>query len=119
MEEGFLPDARTGRRFPLTLPVKIKGGNSRRSQAATTNNLSAASVFISTDLPFRKGSKLNFQITLPAPVIGSKTRCGSQVHRARDTRGHAVARKTARRGLRDRSLPIRAAAQAAGGQVNA
>jgi hypothetical protein len=85
MEEGFLPDARTGRRFPLTLPVKIKGGNSRRSQAATTNNLSAAGVFISTDLPFRKGSKLNFQITLPAPVIGSKSnvevKCAGRVVR--------------------------------------
>ncbi len=85
MEEGFLPDARTGRRFPLTLPVKIKGGNSRRSQTATTNDLSAAGVFISTDLPFRKGSKLSFQITLPAPVIGSKTdvevKCAGRVIR--------------------------------------
>ena len=68
-----MPDARTGRRFPLTLPVKIKGGTARRSQAATTNNLSAASVFISTNLPFRKGSKLDFQITLPALIIGSKS----------------------------------------------
>ncbi|MGB9103986.1 MAG: PilZ domain-containing protein [Terriglobales bacterium] len=68
-----MPDARTGRRFPLTLPVKIKGGNSRRSQAATTNDLSAASVFITTNLPFRKGSKLNFQITLPATIIGAKS----------------------------------------------
>jgi hypothetical protein len=53
--------------------VKIKGGKSSRSQAATTNGLSAAGVFISTNLPFRKGSKLNFQITLPAPVIGAKS----------------------------------------------
>ena len=65
-----MSDARTGRRFPLTLPVKIKGGTSRRSQAATTN-MSAAGVFITTNLPFKKGSKLNFQITLPAPVIGA------------------------------------------------
>ena len=68
-----MADSRTGRRFPLTLPVKIKGGNSSRSQSATTNNLSAAGVFISTNLPFKKGSKLNFQITLPAPVIGAKS----------------------------------------------
>jgi len=68
-----LADSRTGRRFPLTLPVKIKGGKSSRSQAATTNGLSAAGVFISTNLPFKKGSKLNFQITLPAPVIGAKS----------------------------------------------
>jgi PilZ domain len=66
-----LSDARTGRRFPLTLAVKIKDGDSRRSHAANTGNLSAAGVYISTNLPFRKGSKLNFQITLPAPIIGS------------------------------------------------
>ena len=68
-----MSDSRTGRRFPLTLPVKIKGGNSSRSQSATTNNLSAAGVFITTNVPFRKGSKLNFQITLPALVIGAKS----------------------------------------------
>jgi len=68
-----LPEARTGRRFPLALPVKIKGGTARRSQAAITDNLSAASVFITTNLPFRKGSKLSFEITLPAPIIGAKS----------------------------------------------
>ena len=60
-----MPDARTGRRFPLHLPVKIKGGNSRAARAATTD-LSAAGVFITTSLPFKKGSKLVFEITLPA-----------------------------------------------------
>ena len=67
-----MADARTGRRFPLTLAVKIKDGDSRRSHAATTDNLSAAGVFITTTLPVRKGSKMSFQITLPAPIIGSK-----------------------------------------------
>jgi hypothetical protein len=80
-----LSDARTGRRFPLTLPVKIKAGTSRRSQSAITDNLSAASVFITTDLPFRIGSKLNFEITLPAPIIGSKNdvevKCAGRVVR--------------------------------------
>jgi PilZ domain-containing protein len=85
MEEGPLTDARTGRRFPLTLPVKIKAGPSRRAQAATTDNLSAASVFITTDLPFQIGSTLNFEITLPAPIIGSKSdvevKCAGRVVR--------------------------------------
>ncbi len=66
-----MSDSRTGRRFPLSLPVKIKHASSARSHAATTDNLSAAGVFISTNLPFRKGAKLNFQITLPAPFIGA------------------------------------------------
>ncbi len=64
-------ESRTGKRFAMSLPVKING-KSRRSHAATTDNLSAAGVFISTNLPFRKGSTLKFQITLPAPIIGSK-----------------------------------------------
>jgi hypothetical protein len=80
-----LSDARTGRRFPLTLPVKIKGGNSSRSHPATTNNMSAAGVFITTDMPFRKGAKLNFRITLPALVIGAKSdvevKCAGRVIR--------------------------------------
>ena len=71
MGGGSLSDARTGRRFALSLPVKIKKADSERSHAATTNNRSAAGVYITTKLPFREGSKLNFQITLPAPVIGS------------------------------------------------
>jgi len=78
-----LSDARTGRRFPLNLPVKIKGGNSR-SQAATSD-LSAAGVFITTNLPFKKGSKLVFEITLPAPIIGSardvEVKCAGRVVR--------------------------------------
>jgi hypothetical protein len=66
-----LSEARTGRRFPLTLAVKIKDGTSRRKGSATTNDLSAAGVFITTNLPFRKGSTVSFQITLPATIIGS------------------------------------------------
>lgn len=64
-------DARTGQRFALNLPVKIKDRNSRRSKTATTDNLSAAGVYITTDLPLREGSKIAFQITLPAEAIAS------------------------------------------------
>jgi PilZ domain len=78
-----LSEARTGRRFPLSLPVKIKGGNSR--SRAATSNLSSAGVFITTNLPFKKGSKLSFEITLPAPIIGSsndvEVKCAGRVVR--------------------------------------
>jgi hypothetical protein len=84
-----LPDARTGRRFPLALPVKIKDGK-QRAKAATTGDLSAAGVFITTNLPFRKGTKLSFQITLPAPVIGSpnnvEVNCAGRVVRVDATK---------------------------------
>jgi PilZ domain len=80
-----LADARTGQRFTLSLPVKIKSAGSERAHAATTDNLSAAGVFISTNLPFRKGSRLSFQITLPATVIGSpnnvEVKCSGRVVR--------------------------------------
>ena len=67
-----MSESRTGQRFALSLPVKIEhAGSAGRSQKATTDNLSAAGVFITTDLPFRKGSKLNFKIVLPAPFIGA------------------------------------------------
>ncbi len=73
----------------MSLPVKIEGGKSRRSHAATTDNMSAAGVFITTDLPFRKGSALKFQITLPAPVIGSpnnvQVNCAGRVVRVDGT----------------------------------
>jgi hypothetical protein len=86
-----LSDTRTGRRYPLSLPVKIKGANSGRAQAATTDDLSAAGVFITTNLPFRKGSKLSFQITLPSAVIGStnnvEVNCAGRVIRVDGTKG--------------------------------
>ncbi len=66
-----MSESRTGQRFPLSLPVKIK--RAARAHAATTNNMSAAGVFITTNLPFRKGTKLSFQVTLPAPFTGGKT----------------------------------------------
>lgn len=93
-----MADARTGQRFTLSLPVKIKSAGSGRAHAATTDNLSAAGVFISTNLPFRKGSKLTFQITLPAPVIGAansvEVKCAGRVVRV-DTPGKGKRRGVA------------------------
>ena len=66
-----MSEVRTGQRFPMALAVKIKNGKSGRKGSATTDNLSAAGVFITTDLPFRKGTKVNFEITLPSSIVGS------------------------------------------------
>jgi PilZ domain len=94
-----LSESRTGQRFALSLPVKIKHADSAgRAHAATTDNLSAAGVFITTDMPFRKGSKLSFQIVLPAPFIGAannvEVNCAGRVVRV-DTRGKGKRRGVA------------------------
>jgi PilZ domain-containing protein len=62
-------EARTGKRFPLELPIKIhgKGGD----DSATTGNMSAAGVYIMADLDLAVGSNIEFDITLPANVLGT------------------------------------------------
>jgi hypothetical protein len=62
-------EARTGKRFPLELPIKIhgKGGD----DSATTGNMSAAGVYIMADVDLAIGSNIEFDITLPAKVLGT------------------------------------------------
>lgn len=62
-------EARTGKRFPLELPIKIhsKSGD----DSATTGNMSAAGVYIMADLDLAVGSNIEFDITLPKDVLGT------------------------------------------------
>ncbi|MCU1253962.1 MAG: hypothetical protein JWM83_261 [Candidatus Angelobacter sp.] len=62
-------EARTGKRFPLELPIKIHGKGLEDS--ATTGNMSAAGVYIMADLDLAIGSNIEFDITLPAKVLGT------------------------------------------------
>jgi hypothetical protein len=62
-------EARTGKRFPLELPIKIHGKGVEDS--ATTGNMSAAGVYIIADLDLAIGSNIEFDITLPAKVLGT------------------------------------------------
>jgi hypothetical protein len=68
---GFLSDARTGKRFPLTLPITFKPKESAKKLAATTSNVSAAGVYIQADAKLEVGSKIEFDIVLPAKVVGT------------------------------------------------
>jgi PilZ domain len=78
-------DSRSGKRFSLQLPIRIQQANSARKHQAVTNNLSAAGVYISANLPFRLGAEVNFEITLPAPVTGGprdvQLKCAGRVVR--------------------------------------
>src|SRR5215468_3958146 len=66
-----MSEARTGKRFPLELPIRIrhKGGD----EGATTADLSAAGVYIMAETDLAVGSPIEFDITLPASVLGTPT----------------------------------------------
>lgn len=78
-----MADARTGIRFPVELPIRIHVSDSEAEQAGTTSNMSAAGVYIKANVPtpgtpdqealpvWRPGSVVEFEMTLPANVIGA------------------------------------------------
>ncbi len=56
----------------MQLPIRIKEETSAESLDGTTDNLSAAGVYIRANKAFEIGSKVRFEITLPKLVIGAK-----------------------------------------------
>ena len=72
-----MADARTGKRFPVELPIRIHLWDSEAEQAGTTANVSAAGVYLHAapvaegEMRWRPGSLVEFDITLPADVIRS------------------------------------------------
>jgi hypothetical protein len=69
---GLVSDARTGKRFPLELPIKIHKAEEGGELAGVTGNLSAAGVYIRADAALEVGSNVEFEITLPPEVTGAK-----------------------------------------------
>jgi hypothetical protein len=68
-------EARTGKRFPLHLPIKIHREDTAGDTGDTsgmTGNLSAAGVYIRADAALEVGSPVEFEITLPPEVTGGK-----------------------------------------------
>lgn len=80
-------EARTGKRFPLELPIKIHKGDT--DAKGTTGNLSAAGVFIRADASLEVGSPVEFEITLPPEMTGGQEnvtiQCKGRVVRADET----------------------------------
>lgn len=80
-----MSDSRTGRRFPLNLPITIREGESADQTSSTTQNVSAAGVYISANSELEIGSHIEFEITLPAEIIGGnqdvRVRCQGRVIR--------------------------------------
>jgi hypothetical protein len=69
---GTVPEARTGKRFPLELPIKLHSENASGDAKGTTGNLSAAGVYIRADASLEIGSPVEFEITLPPEVTGGQ-----------------------------------------------
>ena len=62
-------EARTGKRFPLHLPIKIHQAETGDSKGVT-GDLSAAGVYIRADASLDVGSPVEFEITLPPEMTG-------------------------------------------------
>jgi PilZ domain len=65
---GIVSEARTGKRFPLELPIKIQGVD----QGSVTGNMSAAGVYIRGNAALEIGSNVEFEIALPPELTGGK-----------------------------------------------
>lgn len=80
-------EARTGKRFPLELPIKVH--QEKGDTKGTTGNLSAAGVYIRADASMEIGSPVEFEITLPPEMTGGQEnvtiQCKGRVVRADET----------------------------------
>jgi PilZ domain len=96
-----MSEARTGKRFPLELPIRIhrKGGD----EGATTADLSAAGVYIMAETDLAVGSPIEFDITLPAEVLGTpadvEVRCSGRVVRKESGAGANAGKKKKKSGV--------------------
>ncbi|MGH9580758.1 MAG: PilZ domain-containing protein [Terriglobales bacterium] len=91
-----MAESRTGKRFPLQLPITIRGGKRPKVAPATTANVSAAGVYISADTELEIGSKIRFAIKLPGSMVGSRKdveiECRGRVVRMEDAAGARAAK---------------------------
>jgi hypothetical protein len=87
-------EARTGKRFPLHLPIKIHKEDSAAEASGITGDLSAAGVYIRADASLEVGSPVEFEIALPPEVTGGKEdvviQCRGRVVRTDEPHGGAT-----------------------------
>src|ERR1700678_2887784 len=92
-------EARTGKRFPLELPIKLHSESKSGDAAGTTGNLSAAGVYIRADASLDVGSPVEFEITLPPDLTGGQEnvviQCKGRVGRTAPTGAAAEGRGVA------------------------
>ncbi len=66
-----MSEVRTGKRFDVRLPIRLQSSDSQQPHQGETDNVSAAGVYLSLDSSLEVGSSVEFDITMPAAVIGS------------------------------------------------
>lgn len=81
-----MTEARTGKRFPLRLPITIRKAKSSRRHRGSTSDLSAGGAYFSAAADFEVGSTIEFAITLPHQALGTRKdvelHCSGRVVRA-------------------------------------
>jgi hypothetical protein len=92
---GLVSEQRTGKRFPVELPIKIHKAEEGGEHVGVTGDLSAAGVYIRADASLEVGSNVEFEITLPPEVTGAKesvvVQCRGRVVRTDEPAGASSA----------------------------
>ena len=98
---ALVSEARTGKRFPLRLPITIRKKKSPRKHRGSTSDLSAGGAYFSAAADFEVGSTIQFSITLPRQALGTRKdvelHCSGRVVRAEAAPGGARKRKKQKR----------------------
>jgi hypothetical protein len=66
-------EMRTGKRFPLALPFNMKDVKAGKTEKSTTLNVSGSGVYVHSAAKLEAGASIEFDITLPAAILGTKT----------------------------------------------
>jgi hypothetical protein len=78
-------DARTGRRFPVHIPVRVGDSPASAEHIGTTENISTSGAYFWLDTPPEIGSIIECEMTIPSKTIGARTdvtlRCLARVVR--------------------------------------
>lgn len=78
-------DARTGRRFPVRIPVRVGDTPASAEHVGTTENISSSGAYFWLDTPPEIGSIIECEMIIPSKTIGAKTdvtlRCLARVIR--------------------------------------
>lgn len=92
-----MPEARTGKRFPVELPIRYRQKKTGEGKEATTADVSAAGVYIQGNTDLAVGSSIEFDITLPAKVLGTpndvEVHCSGRVVRRESNTQNGKGRK--------------------------
>lgn len=78
-------DARTGRRFPVHIPVRVGDTPASAEHVGTTENISTSGAYFWLDTPPEIGSIIECEMTIPSKTIGARSdvtlRCLARVVR--------------------------------------